>query len=64
MNEHTELPWTPSGRLLLQLIIREVEKNGKYVYGRENLASIEFEKYTRVVYDNSYALASIHDSDP
>lgn len=46
-----QLPWSPSGKLCLELILAEIEKNGKYVYGRENLSQIEFEDFTRSIHN-------------
>lgn len=46
--------WSPSGKLCLELILAEVNKNGKFVYVRENLSTIEFENFTREVYHKIY----------
>lgn len=46
--------WSPSGKLCLELILAEVNKNGKFVYARENLSTIEFENFTREVYHKIY----------
>ena len=39
--------WSHSGQVCLELVEAEILKNGKYVYGRENLTQIEFEQYVR-----------------
>lgn len=46
--------WSPSGKLCLELIMAEVQKNGKFIYARENLSTIEFENFTREVYHKVY----------
>lgn len=48
--ELDELPWSPSGLLLLELIEKEIRKNGVYVYARENLSQFDFEDFTRKYY--------------
>lgn len=53
MHDHADtdhFPWTPSGKLCLELIEAEIQRNGKFVYARENLSQVEFENFSRHVH--------------